>query len=352
MRHWLTLVIAATAPRVVHASGAVEELSAGAGLAPGSSWVSDKLAGIWDLDAPWQLRLDLSATRAFSGASKSTREDIHLGSLSAVYAPDDHWSLRLTGSWSPTSTMRVVTQVQAHDAMDDNTQVDARLHTAVTSLAVGAGVDYDSAADSAHSLSISLSVGATEFTTLQETISVQDPSGSSVAMLDTASAWMRCQIVTCSSFLLSALSPQEVVLGQFALGASITDTIERDTDISLDASYYLYDQDPLQLGYLPLATIASGTRGSATSAPLLRDAIVPSVAHRWGDIAATVSLSLSDYADGEADVNASMRVQYKLVLEGTRRLKLYAKLAANAHADAGPELTRSGSLALGAQYTW
>jgi hypothetical protein len=84
----------------------------------------------------------------------------------------------------------------------------------------------------------------------------------------------------------------------------------------------------------------------------LRDAIVPSVAHRWGDIAATVSLSLSDYADGEADVNASMRVQYKLVLEGTRRLKLYAKLAANAHADAGPELTRSGSLALGAQYTW
>jgi hypothetical protein len=182
---------------------------------------------------------------------------------------------------------------------------------------------------------------------------VQDPSGASDAMLDTKATWMRCGIVACSRELIRALSPQGVVLGQFALGASITDTIDGDTDLSLDASYYLYDQDPLQAGYLAFATLASGSLGSATSAPVLRDAIAPSVAHRWGNVAVSVSLAFSDYADGhESDLGANLSVQYKLALAGTHRLKLSAKLAGNAHSDANPELRCSGSTGLGAQYTW
>jgi hypothetical protein len=150
-----------------------------------------------------------------------------------------------------------------------------------------------------------------------------------------------------------ALWPQWVQLGQFALGASVTDTVDGDTDLSLDATYYLYDQNPLQLGYFALSTIAQSTLGSATGASLLRDAVTPSVAHRFGNLAASASLSYSNYADGrEFDVSASLRVQYKLALAGAHRLKLYTKLATGAHIDANYDLTRSGSAALGVQYTW
>jgi hypothetical protein len=354
MRRWLTIALAAVAPHAAHASGALEELAAGAApateTAPGSRWISDKLAAIWDLDARSQLRLDLSSTRVYSDATDITRGDVYLGSLSAVYSPDDHWSLRLNGSWSPESTTRATVAVDAQGLFAATMQVDAQLHAAASSFAFGAAVDYDGAAGDLHALSASLSASATYFVAQQEITSVQDPSG---ATLDAAGMRMRCQIEVCSSAVAGALWPQLVQLGQFALGASVTDTVDGDTDLSLDASYYLYDHDPLQLGYLALASIARSTLGSATGAPLLRDAVTPSVAHRWGNVAASASLSYSDYADGrEFDVSASLRVQYKLALASSHRLKLYAKLAAGSHVDASYELTRSGSAGLGAQYTW
>src|SRR5215813_6605731 len=92
--------------------------------------------------------------------------------------------------------------------------------------------------------------------------------------------------------------------------------IDRDTDLSLDAAYYLYDRDLMQSGYLALSTLADSTLGSATSAPLLREALSPSVAHRWGAVSATASLSYAGYADSPesnaplADLGASLRVQY------------------------------------------
>jgi hypothetical protein len=357
MRRWLTIAITALAPGAAHAGGVLEELAAGAApateSAPGSRWISDKLAGIWDLDARSQLRLDLSSTRVYSDATDTSRGDVYLGALSAVYAPDDHWSVRLTGGWSPESTTRATVPVDPQGLFAGALQADAQLRATASSFAFGAGIDYDSAAGDVHALSASLSVGATYFNAQQQITGVQDPSGAGGATLDAAGMRMRCQIEMCSPEVIGALSPQLAQLGQFVVGASVTDTVDGDTDLSLDASYYLYDHDPLQLGYFALATIARSTLGSATGTPLLRNAVTPSVAHRWDRISASASLSYSDYADGrELDVSASLRVQYKLALAGSHRLKLYAKLAAGAHVDASYELTRSGSAGLGAQYTW
>lgn len=357
MRRWLAIAIAAALPRVAHAGGVLEELAAGAApateTAPGSRWVSDKLAGIWDLAAGWQLRLDLSSTRVYSDVTSASRGDVYLGSLSAVYSPDDHWSLRLTGSWSPEATTRATVPVDAQGLFDDTMEADAQLHATATSYMFGAGLDYDNATGDVHSLSASLSVSATYFIAQQEITSVENSSAAGGATLDPVGIRMRCQMEACSSAVAGALWPQLVQLGQYALSANVTDTIDGDTDLSLDASYFLYDRDPLQLGYFALATIAPSTLGSATGAPLLRDTVTPSVAHRWGSLAASASLSYSDYADGrEFDVSASLGVQYKLALAGSNRIKLYAKLAAGSHVDASYDLTRSGSAGLGAQYTW
>lgn len=351
---WL-IAIAALAPHAAHAGGALEEVAAGAApateTAPGSRWLSDRLAGIWDLDARWQLRLDLSSTRVYSDATDVARGDTYLAALSASFAPDDRWTLRLAGSWQPASTTLAIVPVPTGGLFGDAMQADAQLRAAASSLAVGGGIDYDSAADDVHALSASLSLTATYYYAEQQILGVQDPATG--AALDADAVRMRCRQVACSGDVAGALDPQRVALGQVALGASVTDTVDGTTDLSLDASYYLYDQDPLRLGFFALATIARSTLGSASGAPLLRDAVAPSVAHRWGDLAATASLAYADYADGhEFDVTASLRVQYKIALAGAHRLKLHARVAAGSHVDASYALTRSGSAGFGVQYTW
>lgn len=358
MRRWLIIALAAApgaaAPGTAHAGGVLEEVAAGGAPAtengPGSRWISDKLAGIWDVDERWQLRLDLSSTRVYSQAADSAPGDVYLGSLSATYSADEHWSLRFSGGWSPGSTTSATSPIDLQ-GLAGMAVVDATRNAVTTSYGFGAGVDYDSATDDMHALSGSLSAGVTSFDAEQATIRVRDAGGATV---DPAGLLMRCDLEVCSGAVRGKLIPQSVQLDQLAVSASITDTVDRDTDLSLDASYFMYDQDPLQRGYVfALTTFVTSTVGSASGAPLVRDSITPSVSHRWSGVSATASVSFSDYLDGrEADVGASLRVQYKLALAGSHRLKLHAKLAVGSHIDASYQLTRSGSAGLGAQYTW
>lgn len=358
MRHWLIVAIAAAVPHAARAGAALEELSAG-GAPTGARWVGDRLAAIWDVDPSAQLRLDVSATRMYDGAAGSPSGDVYLGSLSAVYSTDDHWSLRLTGAWSPETTTRATALPSTQDpgapgtrsaptVVDQAMLSDAQLEITASSLAFGAGLDYDSASDAMHSLSASLSFHATYFQAQQE-ITAAHAGGEE---LDAIALRARCAQYRCDDQATAALWPQWVQLGQFALGASVADTIDRDTDLALDAAYYLYDRDPAQSGYHALSTLASSSLGSATSAPLLREALTPSVAHRWGAVSATASLSYAGYADGQADLAASLRVQYKLALDGSRRLKLYAKLGASTHVDTEYAHANAGSAGVGAQYSW
>jgi hypothetical protein len=353
MRRWLIVVIAAAAaPHAARAGGAAEELSAG-GAPAGARWVGDKLAAIWDVDTSAQLRLDVSATRMYDGATGAASGEAYLGALSVVYSTDEHWSLRLNSAWSPEATTRA-TAYPAGDAsspnvLDEAMLTDAELRITASSLAFGAGLDYDSASDDMHALSASLSFTATYFHAEQEITGAHAGDAS----LDPMQLWTRCQDRPCDSQALAALRPQWVQLGQFALGASVTDTIDRDTDFSLDAAYYLYDRDPLQSGYHALSTLANSTLGSATSAPLLRDALAPSVGHRWGAVSAAASLSYAGYADGQqADLGTSLRIQYKPATGGSQRLKLYVKLGASTHVDAHYTHANAGSAGLGAQYSW
>jgi hypothetical protein len=358
MRRRLSIALAAAlaglAPRAALASGVVEEVSAGAAPGSGSRWLGDKLAGIWDLDPRWQLRLDLAATRASSGAADLATGAVYLGALSAVYSVDDHWGLRLSGAWSPESITRAIRSLPMSDAPtsgDAPTEVTAELRAAASSFAFGAGIDYDSASDGMHSPSASLSINATYFDARQDLVGLRDTGG---AVLDAAGLEQRCRSEMCSQQVLDAAGSQWVGLGQFTLGASVADTIDGDTDLAFDAAYYLYDQDPLQSGLLlALTTVDRSTLGSATSAPLLRESFTPSVAHRWGALSATASLSYAGYADGQqADLGASLRVQYKLALDGSQRLKLYVKLGATTHVDQSYDHANSGSAGLGGQYTW
>ncbi|HEX3479610.1 MAG TPA: hypothetical protein VHT91_31520 [Kofleriaceae bacterium] len=343
MRRWLPIALAAAATHPARADGVVEELSAG--TASGSRWVSNQLAGMWDVDPAWQLRLDLSATRAGGSATGET----YIGSLSAVFSPDPHWSLRFNGGWSPEVASDVTVQVPIGGGVNP----DAQLHATASWVVLGAGVDYSSASSDMHSVSASLAVGETYFRTHQEVVGVQDWTSPGSGKLSAADAVLRCQTVMCAPNVSGMLLPQMAELGQFALNASITDTVDGDTDLSLGASYYLYGDDPGRPGYFALSTLAAGTRASATSAPLLRAGLAPSVTHRWGALSTTLGLAYTRNASRrEFDASAALSIQYGIALTAPRRLMLDARLEADAHGYTTDRPTPAGSAALGMQYIW
>jgi hypothetical protein len=343
MRRWLPIALAAAATHGAHADGVSEELSAGA--ASGSRWVSNQLSGMWDVDPAWQLRFDLSTTRAAGSATGDT----YVGSLSAVFSPDPHWSLRFNAGWSP----EVASDATVPVPIGDDVNPDAQLHATASWVVVGVGVDYNSASSDMHSVSASLTVGETYFRTHQEIAGVQDWTSPGSGKLSAAAAAMRCQTVRCSPGVAGMLLPQTAELGQFALNASITDTVDGDTDLSLGASYYLYGDDPARPGYFALSTLTAGTRASATSAPLLRAGLAPSVTHRWGALSTTLGLAYTRNASSRAfDASAALSVQYGIALTAPRRLSLDARLETSAHGDTTDRPTPAGSAALGMQYTW
>ncbi len=343
MRRWLPIALAAVAPHAAHADGVVEELSTGA--ASGSRWISNQLAGMWDVDPEWQLRLDLSATRTAGAATGGT----YIGSLSAVFSPDAHFGLRFNGGWSPEVASDVTVQVPIGTDMNP----DAQLHATASSVVLGVGVDYNSASRDMHSVSASLAAGETYFRTHQEVVGVQDWTSPGGGKLSASDAMTRCRTVMCAPGVSGMLLPQAAELGQFALNASITDTVDGDTDLSLGASYYLYGDDPGRPGYFALSTLTASTRASATSTPLLRAALAPSVTRRWGPLSASLNLAYTRNASGRLfDASAALSVQYGIALAAPRRLTLDARMEASAQGDTRAPPASAGSAALGMQYTW
>jgi hypothetical protein len=200
-----------------------------------------------------------------------------------------------------------------------------------------------------HAVSASLTVGETYFRTHQEAAGLDGSRPDGTAQ---STAGAQCGIAMCAGAPSMSLS-QAAELGQFALNASITDTVDGDTDLSLGASYYLYGDDPRKPGYFALATLTTSTRASATSTPLLQAALAPSVAHRWGALSTTLSLAYTRYASGrQFDTSAAVSIEYAIALTAPRRLALDARLEISSHGNTSDPPTPAGSTALGMQYSW
>src|SRR5512140_2756355 len=107
------LAIVAMGRVPARADGALEEVSAGNTShvqgSPSSTWIADRLAGIWEPGDAWQVRLDVTGTRYVH----TSASDMLLASLSVEYDPSTHWILRLAAAGSPPSTAASTTSLQA-----------------------------------------------------------------------------------------------------------------------------------------------------------------------------------------------------------------------------------------------
>jgi hypothetical protein len=335
------------------ANAAAEEISAGASVSapttPSLSWIANRITGAWDATSRWQLRISLDATRVMAPGGEESNT-IFNTSASADLTIDSHWTVSLIAGGSPASTTHSSATILDDTLPGDQGEAVAQLAARSAVMSLAASLDYDTAGSNDHETSGSITVGATHFRSIQAITSIIDPDGQ---MLTPREVDDHCTLYSCTRALLSALSPKGTQLTQLVIGAGVLHTVEGTGDLGLSASFYLYDQDPTQLGYYSLATLGRGNLGSGVSIAPLRYTVTPTIGDRWGPLSGTLAVTYGMYIrDVSYEVTTSLRVQYKLKLEGAARLKLYSKLAGSRGADPDGNTTTSMSLALGAQYSW
>jgi hypothetical protein len=352
MRTLLVAIALAALRSRASADGALEELSAGnvpqTATSPRSSWIGDKLAGIWEPSEAFQVRLDLTGTR--TSESQASASDILLVNLGVEYDPSTHWTLKLMAGGSPSSTSFTTSNVEIHTGTSV-IQGDTRVQADASSMNAGAWAGYDTDGDSNFETSALLSVNGTHFDTLPQLASVRSKSGQMVTPQQVIDS---CATNTCSPALVAALAAQSTTLDQLVIDGTLTEQLYKNTDVGLDGAYYLYDKDPATAGYsttvgLGRSTIGGGVIGIAP----FQYTAAPSVIHRWGPLMALTSFSYGKYVDELGyNLTPSLRLQYKFKLDDDRRLKVWIKASGSRDVDQMGAASKSGSLATGLQYTW
>jgi hypothetical protein len=345
------LVILVGGRSLAYADGVIQEVSAGNAPhsqgSPSSTWIADKLAGIWEPGDDWQLRLDVTGTHYLGDQAG----DLVLANLSIEYAPTAHWTLRLLAGGSPSSKSHATTAVQLQDLRGNPITADAKLATATASASGAAAVGYETAGDGALEAGATLSASVTQLDARQDLTSVQGRNGQTVTV-DQLRTF--CASHPCMNGLGTALDGSLASVRQLVLGAGVSVQLWQDTDVGVDGAYYLYDQDPTQVGTLSVtrAGQTAGAGGGIGIAPVLYS-VMPSLVHRFGPVMAMAGVAYSQYVDAlGTGVTATLRLQYRLALDGDRRLKLWAKLTGSRDVDPMNATSKAGSAALGVQYQW
>jgi hypothetical protein len=154
-------------------------------------------------------------------------------------------------------------------------------------------------------------------------------------------------IKNCGQALFTALRATPVQEDFQRLSASTTATLFQDTDLTLGGDYYVYQQDPGEVGYYGLA--AAG-RGPGMPIAPLRFVVRPEVLHRFGDFSARLWVQAGRYMPGTGQSTAAIgsKLQYKI----SAAWRVWLSVSGERDVDQTDAVTHSGMLALGSGYRW
>ena len=361
MRLQLCFIVFAAAA-AASASSVREEASVSTnqptGANPRSGSFTDSLNGTIDLSSEWTLNLGASVTLQGRTPASQRGQFPESGSIVSLFTAGADWNVTENVTFgaelkvSPSSTQFAGTAVVLRQANGTETSADALVRSQTSQAGGTFDFSWESAGDSAFEWSYGGSIEYSHYDIDQSIPRVRLADGTT-----TTSATLRqdttayCQahpeIRNCGRALLTALRATPMVLDSGRFSANLTATISTDIDVTLAGDYYVYQQDPTQVGFFTL--VAAGRAAGVPIAPL-RYRVRPEVVERFGDFSGKVWVEAGRYmpGTGQSTAGAGVRLQYKF----TKTFRSWFEVAGQRDVDQSDQVTRSASFIAGAAYRW
>jgi hypothetical protein len=301
----------------------------------------------WALTAGAMLSFegDASGTKTEFGSSSSTVSQFSLG---GDFHPGDNWSFGLILGGSPESTLYAGTSFTGPNSRGANVPVHALVESQTSQLSATVDVAYDTAGESNLEWSFGGAVTFTHLNTNQRVTEARFFNDATVLSPAQVQAICARNGVRCVQGLSTALEETPDNLDSEHLSGNATATIQRDTDVTLTADWYHYQQNPAEIGFFSL--VEAGHAGLGVPIAPLHYLVKPEVQHRFGDFSLRLWVQAGRYAQGTGQTTAGLgaRAQYKL----NRSWRIWLTATGENDVDEAGQSTRSGGLAVGAGYRW
>ena len=357
----IVAALLAAAATGASASNVTDEASANSSQAtatnPRSATFTDSLKTTLDLSPAFALRLGAALTLESPTPAASRAQFGESGTPTTQLTGGLDWSasegvtLGLNLEASPQSTQFAGTPVTLRDPNGTETSGDALVRSQVSELGAGLDLSWDSNGTSdlewAAEGGVSYSHYDIDQTIPRVRIGTTTVSSTTLRQQTTAYCQAHPGIKNCGRALLTALRASPLQEDFERLSASTTATLFQDTDLTLGGDYYVYQEDPSQVGYYGLA---SAGRGAGMPIAPLRFLVRPEVLHRFGDFSARLWVQAGRFMPGTGASTAAIgtKLQYKI----SRAWRIWLSLSGERDVDQTEAVTRSGMLALGSGYRW
>jgi len=331
--------------------------------APRPMLFTNMFTGSLDLNEEWTLTAGANVTLAGnSGSGEVTQQfnrtgAVTLFNLGLDWMVTDNWMVGATIEASPSSTqsagspMTVPNPCPTSPDAPDGVAATAEVRSQAAQVGAALDVVWDSAGRSSLEWSITGGVSLAHYGIEQNVNRVQTPgclvTAQSIAPLLPRYCADHPGVEACTRTFRQAINgiPENLDFARFSAGA--TATLFLDTDLSVLADGYVYNQDPAQIGSAGVSFL--GRDLGLPIAPL-RFVVRPEVAHRFGDISAKLWAQAGEYASGTAGSTAAIgaRVQYRI----STALRAWVSVSGQRDVDLKDNAIKSGTVALGAGYRW
>jgi len=259
---------------------------------------------------------------------------------------NDHWLLGLTVDLSPQNTQYSVATIPATGA---TATVDAEVRSQTSQLGAALDLSWYSSGHSDLEWSFSAGFAFSHSSIGQSIPNVRTANGETLTSEEFTQRYCAAhpRVRNCTQNLNDAFAGTQRPLDVERFSGGATATILLDTDVSLFADYYVYNQDPGLLDY----RVAALAFGAGMPIAPLQYLIRPEVQHRFGSLSVRLWAEGGEYVSGTAQTTGGLgaKVQYRFNNNAFR-----AWLTGSVHRDVDDRGTATGwgTVSGGLGYRW
>lgn len=295
------------------------------------------VTGAWDLSTSWALFGLASYTRDLAtrtATTASSGSNVFRFSLGVQWLPHPQWMLMLAANGSPPSAQVNATTREVQEPLTGERRlVDVVIDSRADNLGGQLLVAWMSDGDGPLQSTLDFGGAATRFDIFQR-LRLPNTAGASL---------IRATCERSDSEFCRLVEGASTPLWQARLSAGYTATLRSTTDLGVDASVFLYDRDPAEVGYFSVVNVGRDDLGAGVPVSPLRVTVRPVFVHRFERFTLRASYQWGLFA---SDLGVMHVVSGKLTWKVTPAWRLSLVLTGQADVDPSRTVVNRGGTAM------